>query len=92
MLVIGIITPNFYFSGFQTVGEQQKCGVFRHNGYFLLPPFQQVQNITELNVLLQCKWGGEIIEIRSATTSLGYYAGFVLLVNDCKYPEQNWQM
>lgn len=44
---------------------------------FLLPLFQHMQNITELNVLLQSKWGKERIDIRNVATSLGFSVGFV---------------
>lgn len=78
MLVIGVITLSFHFSGFQAVMEQKKKKwSILAQWTFLLPLFLHMQNITELNVLLQSKWGKEIIDIRKAATSLGYSVGFV---------------
>lgn len=71
--------------------EQLKCRVFWHDGHFLLPLLQQVQNITGLNVKVQqYTWGGEITANRNGATGVDYKAGFVLLVSDYKI-EQNWQ-
>lgn len=60
-------------------------------GIFFLLVLQQIENITELNVVLRYNWGGEVTEIRNAA-SLGYNIGFALLFNDCKYLEKNRQM
>lgn len=66
----------FWFSGSYGTEKKKKWSILAQ-WTFLLPLFLHMQNITELNVLLQSKWGKEIIDIRKAATSLGYSVGFV---------------